>query len=74
MIVVVYKAPPGEAGGPCPRLSRFFFAVSDQVVKLQRSFLVEDRVLVFTEAKQHVDNCKVQEMQLGLKTYFPCPS
>ena len=33
-----------------------------QVVKLQRSFLVDDRVLVFTEAKQHVDNCKVQEM------------
>ncbi|CAK9007176.1 unnamed protein product [Durusdinium trenchii] len=32
------------------------------VVKMQRSFLVEDRVLVFTEAKSHVDNAKVEEM------------
>eukprot|EP00913_Durusdinium_trenchii_P011863 g11142.t1 len=29
---------------------------------MQRSFLVEDRVLVFTEAKSHVDNAKVEEM------------
>ncbi|CAJ1367522.1 unnamed protein product [Effrenium voratum] len=34
------------------------------VVKMQRSFLVEDRVLVFTEAKSHVDNAKVQEMMV----------
>eukprot|EP00931_Biecheleriopsis_adriatica_P035042 TRINITY_DN20196_c0_g1_i1.p1 TRINITY_DN20196_c0_g1~~TRINITY_DN20196_c0_g1_i1.p1 ORF type:complete len:524 (-),score=155.67 TRINITY_DN20196_c0_g1_i1:53-1624(-) len=32
------------------------------VVKMQRSFLVEDRVLVFTEAKSHVDNARVEEM------------
>jgi len=33
------------------------------VVKMQRSFLVDDdRVLVFTEAKSHVDNAKVEEM------------
>ncbi|CAJ1399037.1 unnamed protein product [Effrenium voratum] len=31
---------------------------------MQRSFLVEDRVLVFTEAKSHVDNAKVQEMMV----------
>jgi len=32
------------------------------VIKMQRSFMVDDRVLVFTEAKSHVDNAKVEEM------------
>lgn len=32
------------------------------VVKMTRQFLVEDRVLVFTEAKSHVDNARIEEM------------
>eukprot|EP00933_Yihiella_yeosuensis_P037675 TRINITY_DN3165_c4_g1_i1.p1 TRINITY_DN3165_c4_g1~~TRINITY_DN3165_c4_g1_i1.p1 ORF type:complete len:504 (+),score=176.13 TRINITY_DN3165_c4_g1_i1:136-1647(+) len=32
------------------------------VVKMQKQFLVDERVLFFTEAKSHVDNCNVEEM------------
>jgi len=51
-----------DANGKTFGLVEFKSQKVAHVVKMQKQFLVDDRVLFFTEAKSHVDNARVEEM------------